>query len=242
MKDGLGAGRLEVIAGPMFAGKSEELLRRVRRARIAQRGALVVSHALDTRRGSGRVTSHSGAGLPSRTVSDAADIPALLDTAVRPVGAGSPEGGDAVGPDGARSAEGDDALGGRPLEGDDAVLPVELVAIDEAQFFGAGLVPVVSDLADRGLVVVVAGLSVTFDGQPFAPLPELMALAESVDKLTAVCSVCGADAAFHVRVPDAPSLPDTGQDGDALVPVAAHVGGSESYEARCRRHATTRQD
>lgn len=217
MKDGLGAGRLEVIAGPMFAGKSEELLRRVRRARIAQRGALVVSHALDTRRGSGRVTSHSGAGLPSRTVSDAADIPALLDTAVRPVGAGSPE-------------------------GDDAVRPVELVAIDEAQFFGAGLVPVVSDLADRGLVVVVAGLSVTFDGQPFAPLPELMALAESVDKLTAVCSVCGADAAFHVRVPDAPSLPDTGQGGDALVPVAAHVGGSESYEARCRRHATTRQD
>ena len=191
VSDGLGAGRLEVIAGPMFAGKSEELLRRVRRARIARRGVLVVSHALDDRRGVGRVTSHSGQGVPSHTVSDAEEIPGLLDPGT------------------------------------------ELVAVDEAQFFGAGLVPVVTDLAGRGLVVVVAGLSVTFDGQPFAPLPELMALAESVEKLTAVCSVCGADAAFHVRLPEAPEEPG----GGALVPVAAHVGGSESYEARCRRHA-----
>lgn len=202
MEDGLGAGRLEVIAGPMFAGKSEELLRRVRRARIARRGVVVVSHALDDRRGVGRVSSHSGQEVRSHTVSDAAEIPGLI------------------------------------VDG------TELVAVDEAQFFGAGLVPVVSDLAGRGLVVVVAGLSVTFDGQPFAPLPELMALAESVEKLTAVCSVCGADAAFHVRLPAAPPVPDaavghqeTAHPDDALVPVAAHVGGSESYEARCRRHA-----
>lgn len=208
MEDGLGAGRLEVIAGPMFAGKSEELLRRVRRARIARRGVLVVSHSLDARRGVGRVTSHSGQGVPSHTVSDAAEILALLDA-----GAGN---GTA---NGART---------------------ELVAVDEAQFFGAGLVPVASELARRGLVVVVAGLSVTFDGQPFSPLPELMALAESVEKLTAVCSVCGADAAFHVRVPGAPLVTDAAAGaGDALVPVAAHVGGSESYEARCRRHAGT---
>jgi thymidine kinase len=199
MKDGLGAGRLEVIAGPMFAGKSEELLRRVRRAQIARRGVLVVSHALDARRGTGRVTSHSGQAVPSHTVSDATDILDLLEEEVE----------------------------------------TELVAIDEAQFFGAELVAVAAELAHRGLVVVVAGLSVTFDGQPFAPLPELMALAESVEKLTAVCSVCGADAAFHVRVPGAPPLPGAGAagPGDALVPVAAHVGGSESYEARCRRHA-----
>ncbi|MEU4386157.1 thymidine kinase [Promicromonospora sp. NPDC023805] len=209
MEDGLGAGRLEVIAGPMFAGKSEELLRRVRRARIARRGVLVVSHSLDARRGLGRVTSHSGQGVPSHTVSDAAEILALLDGAT---GAGA-----------------------------DAGTETELVAIDEAQFFGADLVPVASELARRGLVVVVAGLSVTFDGRPFSPLPELMALAESVEKLTAVCSVCGADAAFHVRVPGAPPVPatdsDTDDTGGALVPVAAHVGGSESYEARCRRHA-----
>lgn len=204
MEDGLGAGRLEVIAGPMFAGKSEELLRRVHRARIARRGVLVVSHALDARRGVGRVSSHSGLGVPSHTVSDAAEIPALLE-AGRGAAAGT---------------------------------ETELVAIDEAQFFGPGLVPVASELARRGLVVVVAGLSVTFDGQPFSPLPELMALAESVEKLTAVCSVCGADAAFHVRVPGAPPVPDAGSahPGGALVPVAEHVGGSESYQARCRRH------
>ncbi len=204
MEDGLGAGRLEVIAGPMFAGKSEELLRRVRRARIARRGVLVVSHSLDARRGLGRVTSHSGQGVPSHTVSDAAEILALLDAGA----------------------------------GDETGTGTELVAVDEAQFFGAGLVPVVSELARRGLVVVVAGLSVTFDGQPFSPLPELMALAESVEKLTAVCSVCGADAAFHVRLQGAPPVTDAAAGaGDALVPVAAHVGGSESYEARCRRHA-----
>lgn len=207
MKDGLGAGRLEVIAGPMFAGKSEELLRRVRRARIARRGVLVVSHALDDRRGVGRVSSHSGQGVPAHTVSRAGEIPGLLDTGT---GTGAEAG-------------------------------TELVAVDEAQFFGADLVPVVSALAGRGLVVVVAGLSVTFDGQPFTPLPELMALAESVEKLTAVCSVCGADAAFHIRLPGAAAEPDAvsarADDGDALVPVAAHVGGSESYEARCRRHA-----
>jgi thymidine kinase len=210
MKDGLGAGRLEVIAGPMFAGKSEELLRRVRRAQIAQRGVLVVSHALDARRGLGRVSSHSGLGAPSHTVSDAAEIPGLLRT----------EPGTDAGADGGADA------------------PTELIAIDEAQFFGPGLVPVASELADRGLVVVVAGLSVTFDGQPFSPLPELMALAEVAEKLTAVCSVCGADAAFHVRVPGAPPVPDagSGHPGGALVPVAEHGGGSESYEARCRRH------
>lgn len=212
MEDGLGAGRLEVIAGPMFAGKSEELLRRVRRARIARRGVLVVSHSLDARRGLGRVTSHSGQGVPSHTVSDAAEILALLD------------------------ADADAEAEAR----------TELVAVDEAQFFGADLVPVASELARRGLVVVVAGLSVTFDGRPFSPLPELMALAESVEKLTAVCSVCGADAAFHVRVPGAPPVPaasdDTDDAGGALVPVAAHVGGSESYEARCRRHADLRAE
>lgn len=190
MDDGFGRGRLEVIAGPMFAGKSEELVRRVRRAEIAGRGVVVVTHAMDTRRGTGRVTSHSGLELPSRTASDAAAVPGLL--------------GDGT----------------------------ELVAIDEAQFFGDDLVPVASALADDGLVVVVAGLSVTFDGRPFAPLPALMALAEEVVRLTAVCGVCGAEAAFHVR------LPDGGRPapGDALTPVAAHVGGAESYEARCRRH------
>ncbi|MFD6175445.1 MULTISPECIES: thymidine kinase [unclassified Isoptericola] len=187
MDDGIG-GRLEVIAGPMFAGKTEELVRRVHRAQVARRGVLVVAHALDTRSGPGRVASHSGLEVPSRSVRSAQEVPGLVEAGT------------------------------------------ELVAVDEAQFFGPELVDVVTALADAGLVVVVAGLSVTFDGRPFAPLPALMAVAEQVTKLTAVCAVCGRDAAYHVRLELAPA------DDDALSPTSGHVGGSESYEARCRRH------
>jgi thymidine kinase len=181
-------GRLAVICGPMFAGKTEELLRRVRRALIAGRRVVVVGHSLDDRHGADRLTSHAGLDHPSVTVPTAADIERAL----------SPD--------------------------------TEIVAIDEAQFFGAELVPVVSRLADRGLVVMVAGLDVTFDGQPFEPLPALMALAERVDKLTAICAICGEDAVFHVRV-DTPAA-----GSDELV--ADHVGGTDKYQARCRRHVT----
>jgi thymidine kinase len=181
-------GRLEVICGPMFAGKTEELLRRVRRAVIAGRHVVVVGHALDARHAADRLTSHAGLDHPSITVSTAAEI-------------------------------------------EQAVMPdTEIVAIDEAQFFGADLVPVVTGLADRGLVVIVAGLDVTFGGQPFEPLPTLTALAERVDKLTAICAVCGEEAVFHVRVAGPAALPGE------LVP--DHVGGTEKYQARCRRHVT----
>jgi thymidine kinase len=179
------AGRLEVIAGPMFAGKTEELLRRVRRAVIAGRRVAVFTHVLDVR-GHGRVASHAGLDFPSRAVEAASAI------------------------------------------GDDVGLDVDLVAIDEAHFFGPELVPAVNELAARGLVVVVAGLDVTFGGDPFEPLPSLMVLAESVDKLTAICTVCGADAIFHQRVGGAVAT-----ETDL---VAEHVGGTEKYQARCRRH------
>jgi thymidine kinase len=180
------AGRLEVIAGPMFAGKTEELLRRVRRAVIAGLRVRVFTHALDTREGADRIASHVGIGYPSDSVPSAAALAAAVGT------------------------------------------ETDLVAIDEAHFFGPELVAVVGDLADSGLVVVVAGLDVTFAGQPFEPLPSLMALAERVDKLTAICTVCGADAIFHVRV-----APSAASDVE-LVP--EHVGGTEKYQARCRRH------
>ena len=170
----------------MFAGKTEELLRRVRRARIAGQRVVVISHALDTRAGGGRIASHAGLDAPSHAVEDAAGIDAIV-----------------------------------PADSD-------LVAIDEAHFFGGSLVPVVAALAARDLVVVVAGLDVTFDGQPFEPLPTLMALAERVDKLTAICAVCGADAIYHVRVTKREARP-----GEL---VAEHVGGAEMYQARCRRH------
>jgi thymidine kinase len=179
-------GRVEVIAGPMFAGKTEELLRRVRRARIAGQDVVVLTHTLDTRAGGGRIASHAGLDSPSLAVDSAAGIAPFV------------------------SADAD------------------LVAIDEAHFFGPDLVEVVGELAARGAVVVVAGLDVTFDGDPFEPLPTLMALAERVDKLTAICAVCGADAIFHVRV--------TKRDARPGELVQEHVGGAEMYQARCRRH------
>ncbi|WP_203580093.1 thymidine kinase [Microbacterium hibisci] len=182
--------RLQVVAGPMFAGKSEELLRRVRRARIAGLEVEVVSHALDDRRGEGLVSSHSGLSIPSRSVPDAE----ALGSSVR----------------------------GRGLD---------LVAIDEAQFFGPELVPAVDALVADGVAVVVSGLCITFDGRPFEPLPALMAMAEDVLKLTAVCAVCGEDAAFHQRIVDEGG-------GDPRIPTRAQVGGIESYQARCRRHFT----
>jgi thymidine kinase len=192
-------GRVEVVSGPMFAGKTEELLRRVRRAQVGGRRVLLVDHVLDTRRGSGTVSSHSGQSLASRTVHDAHELEAVA------------------------RAEG----------------PWDLVAVDEAQFFGPALVDVVQRLADDGSVVVVAGLDVTYDARPFEPLPGLSARAERVDRLTAVCAVCGEDAAFHVRtgaVATTPAGDAEGDAGDALVADASHVGGSERYEARCRTH------
>ena len=181
-------GRIEVVCGPMFAGKTEELLRRVRRAVIAGRRVVVFNHALDTRHGTDRLASHVGLAVPAVATTTPEDIESAV-------------------PDAA-----------------------DVVAIDEAQFFGPGLVPVADRLARRGLVVIVAGLDVTFDGRPFEPLPSLMALAERVDKLTAICSVCGEDAVYHVRVGPAPV------SSGALV--AANVGGIEAYQARCRRHFT----
>ncbi len=179
-------GRIEVVCGPMFAGKTEELMRRVRRAGIAGRRVIVFNHALDTRQGADQLASHMGLQHPSRAARSAVDIEA-----------------------------------GVPSDAD-------VVAIDEAQFFGRELVQVVSRLADRGITVIVAGLDVTFEGQPFEPLPSLMALAERVDKLTAICSQCGEEAVFHVRVTEAAA--------GASALVAANVGGIESYQARCRRH------
>jgi thymidine kinase len=182
-------GRLEVICGPMFAGKTEELLRRVRRAEVAGRRVVVINHALDLRGGTDRVASHAGRDYPAV----AASVPEDVERAI---------------PDGA-----------------------DIVAIDEAHFFGPGLVPVVMRLADGGLTVIVAGLDVTFEGQPFEPLPALMALAERVDKLTAICAVCGEEAVFHTRVARSNTSPT-----DA---VAEHVGGLDKYQARCRRHFKT---
>lgn len=170
----------------MFAGKTEELLRRVRRAVVGGRRVRLFSHVLDSREGRGRVASHAGLDYPSLEAASATEI----ERSVTP--------------------------------------DVDIVAIDEAHFFGPDLVGAVGRLAGRDVIVVVAGLDVTFEGLPFEPLPSLMAVAERVDKLTAICTVCGAEAIYHARV--APT-----QVG-AIDLVAEHVGGSEKYQARCRHH------
>lgn len=205
------AGRLEVIAGPMFSGKSEELMRRVRRATIAGINVLVVSHALDTRAELTAVTSHNGVNIPAIAIGDVASL--------------------------ARTAR---------LEAYD------LIAIDEAQFFGEGLVPLVEELIAEGATVIVEGLCVTFDGGPFEPMPQFMAIAEDVLKLTAICTVCGRDAVFHQRLDRTDAQTETtSAEPTSAEPVsgeptpaepaatdidASHIGGLESYTARCREH------
>ncbi len=177
-------GHIELICGSMFSGKTEELIRRLRRAEIAKQRVQVFSHRLDTRYGESRVASHSGANWESLPAQNAEQILEQLD----PV--------------------------------------VTVVAIDEAQFFDWKIAEVVNALAHRGIRVIVAGLDMDFRGEPFGPMPLLMAHAEQVDKLSAICVVCGAPASRTQRlINGAPARYDD--------PVIL-VGANEVYEARCR--------
>lgn len=171
-------GHVQVIAGCMFSGKTEELIRRVRRAQYARQPVAVFKPAIDRRYSDDSVGSHSGHRLRSFQVSRAAEIP--------------------------------------PLVGD-----AQVVGVDEAQFFDADLVRVCGDLADAGRRVVVAGLDLDYQGRPFGPMPELLATAEYIDKMLAICVVCGNPADRTQRI----------VDRDALV----LVGENDAYEARCRR-------
>jgi thymidine kinase len=172
------AGRIEVITGSMFSGKSEELIRRVRRAQIARQKVQLFKPRIDARFSHSEIVSHSEMKLPSQVVEKASEIPPLV----------------------ARETE--------------------VVAIDEGQFFDATLVEVVDALANRGLRVIVAGLDQDYRGRPFEPMPQLMAVAEYVDKTLAVCMRCGAPANRSQRLVHA--------DGRVV------VGGAGEYEARCR--------
>ncbi len=178
-------GHIELICGSMFSGKTEELIRRIKRAEIAKQRVQVFSHTLDTRYGESQVASHNGLNLGAVPVQQASQI----------------------------------------LEGVDPDATV--VAIDEAQFFDWKIAEVAHTLADRGVRVIVAGLDMDFRGEPFGPMPLLMAQAEQVDKLSAICVVCGAPASRTQRlINGAPAKYDD--------PVIL-VGASEVYEARCRR-------
>ena len=179
-------GTIEIIAGVMFSGKSEELLRRVRRALIARKKVQVYKSHLDERYGGlFRVSSHSGIEFEAVPVDSAGEIMRLT----------------------------------RP--------DTELVAIDEAQFLDSDILEVVTTLADRGVRVLVAGTDTDFRGEPFGMMGHLMAIAEDVTKLQAICVVCGDLACRNQRLVD-------GRPARWNMPVVL-VGGSESYEARCRR-------
>lgn len=179
-------GSIEVITGSMFSGKTEELLRRLRRARIAKKRVSVFKPALDKRYGITKVASHAGSEFDAIPVSVSSEIAEKLDK------------------------------------------KVNVVAIDEAQFFDEGIVPVSCELAERGATVLVAGLDQDFRGDPFGSMPMLMALAERVNKLHAICMVCGGAASRTQRLID-------GKPADYDEPIVL-VGGRESYEARCRMH------
>lgn len=178
-------GWIELVCGSMFSGKTEELLRRVRRAEIARRRLMLFKPAIDRRYGVERVASHDGlAREDAIVVANSAELLAHV------------------------SAD------------------IEVVAIDEVQFFDWSIADVCTHLANRGVRVIVAGLDQDFRGEPFGPMPLLMALAERVDKLHAICVVCGGSASRTQRLID--GRPARYDDPIIL------VGGSESYEARCR--------
>jgi thymidine kinase len=174
-----GTGWIEVITGCMFSGKTEELLRRVRRARIARQRVLVFKPRVDVRYADDEVVSHADERVVCIAVEHAADILHHVDD-------------------------------------------IDVVGIDEAQFFDRGLVAVVERLADEGRRVIVAGLDQDFRGRTFEPIPELLALAEEITKTLAVCTVCGGAASRSQRL----------VQGDRRV----MLGATETYEARCRRH------
>lgn len=183
------AGTIEVITGSMFSGKTEELIRRVKRAVFARQRIQAFKPRIDDRYDAARIVGHSA-------VADGAVIE------------GSGMMVDAVAVSTSASLE-------SRVEPD-----TQVVAIDEAQFFDRDIVDVAQRLADRGLRVIVAGLDQDYLGRPFHPMPELMAVAEEVTKVHAVCTVCGASACRSQRLI---------QEGSTVL-----VGGSESYEARCR--------
>lgn len=179
-------GSLEVITGSMFCGKTDELIRRLRRATIARQKVQVFKPAIDDRYNAVKVTSHAGSEFDAIPIQSASDILKKLD-------------------------------------GDTTV-----VAIDEAQFFDDEIVDIAEQLANDGLRVIVAGLDTDFRGEPFGPIPTLMSKAEIVDKLHAICMVCGEAASRTQRLVN-------GEPARYEDPVVI-VGASELYEARCRKH------
>ncbi|MGH2455475.1 MAG: thymidine kinase [Candidatus Limnocylindria bacterium] len=181
------SGWVHVICGCMFCGKTDEMLRLLRRFSIAGRRVILVKPRLDTRTDAVTVVSRSGAQHAAATVDEASQIPALVGEA-------------------------------------------DIVAIEEGQFFDEHLPDVVERLADAGKQLLVTGLDRDFRGIPFGPMPRLMALADQVTKLTAICVLCGEPATRTQRLIDGAPAP-----ADSPLIVIGGIG-DERYEARCRLH------
>ena len=177
-------GSIELVCGSMFSGKTEELIRRIRRAIIAKQKVQVFKPAIDKRFHVQQVTSHNGIGVDAYPVASSAEIHQHLDP------------------------------------------QTTVVAIDEVQFFDDGIIEICETLADRGVRVICAGLDMDFRGEPFGPMPWIMARAEDVLKLHAICVICGDEASRTQRLID--GHPAAYNDPIVL------VGASEVYEARCR--------
>jgi thymidine kinase len=182
------AGLLEVICGPMFSGKTEELIRRLRRAKIARQRVVVFKPRIDNRYDEVQIVSHSSQRIPSIPVEDAAAMDHCL----------------------------------KHLDSS-----VDVVGVDEAQFFDATLVDFVDKLANEGVRVVVAGLDQDYLGRPFGVMPNLLAIADVVTKQYAVCVVCGSPASKSQRI--------VSEKNEQVSQEQVLVGADSVYEARCRR-------
>jgi thymidine kinase len=187
-------GWIEVIAGVMFSGKTEELMRRVRRATIARKRVQVFKSHLDDRyAGLMALSSHDRRSFEATPVDSAAQIALRLDPTA------------------------------------------QVIAIDEAQFLDSGVVRIATGLAERGRRVIIAGTDTDFRGEPFGAMPQLMCVAEVVDKLHAICVMCGSPASRNQRLIDGKPAP---YDSPTIM-----VGAADSYEARCRAcHLVPRRD
>lgn len=179
-------GWIECITGSMFSGKSEELIRRLRRGLYAKQKVIVFKPAIDDRYHKDKIVSHNGNSVEAFNITTASEI----------------------------------------FKQD--LTDVDVVGIDEVQFFEKEIVHIAQKLADQGHRVIVAGLDLDFRGEPFEPMPQLMAVSEEVTKLHAVCSVCGGPASRTQRLIN--GKPARRDDPIIL------VGADESYEARCRAH------
>lgn len=194
MYDGARDGRIEVVAGVMFSGKSEELIRRVRRAIIGRKKVQVFKSHLDSRyHGVFKISSHDGQSVEAIPVDSALQIAQRVSELA------------------------------------------DVIAIDEAQFLDEGIVAVATSLANHGVRVILAGTDTDFRGEPFGPMPQLLAVADVVDKLHAVCVICGGPASRNQRlIAGKPARYDS---------PTIMVGSHESYEARCRHcHRVPRAD